>query len=618
MSVAQQMKTVVTLGGAVSPSFKSVGSMMGKTVTDAKVAVRSLDSEQSKMFKTLKRSRQAVTDLGEMTEAYRDQEVALSTLEAKRTTLNATLKAQRRELKGLERERAAAQEEGRDVSEVTAKHEALTAEIEKQVVARDGLNKEIFSTRSAQNKLNREMKRLKERTKDIGKLENEYRDLGNEAERAARKAHAWEKVGDIMGRARKRMRQVVAAGGAMVGMSTMLGGLVTMTGRATAEQLGLAKSYGMSIEAYKAWGGVAAEAGLDAENTGDLVEELTNKVGEFKALGKHSAVADVFGSLGLSASMLDGMDAADQFEFIMKRLEGVTDDQQAASLADMLMGGEGNKVVTYLRQSGKSLDDLLDTHRQFNQLTSAGAEGASEYSRSLSHLFGAASTSWEEISGIVGGELAPDINMLAATVSAFARENKEELVATLKEGVIFARDFFHGLWDVGSAIGSVVGGVADMVGGMDNLVRIGGILMAGFIGAKMIVGLVSMGSAIGGLVTVAGGLSAALPAVALGIKAVTAALMSNPLGLAAMGLITGGMAAYSYFSDDEDEESPELKSARNTVNSAVPASRGVVNQRVDKIEINAAPGQSPQEIGRAVATQLGGYQDDALYDIPMG
>lgn len=37
----------------------------------------------------------------------------------------------------------------------------------------------------------------------------------------------------------------------------------------------------------------------------------------------------------------------------------VKDAQKAASLADMLFGGEGNKVVTYIRNSGKSLDDLL-------------------------------------------------------------------------------------------------------------------------------------------------------------------------------------------------------------------------------------------------------------------
>lgn len=126
-----------------------------------------------------------------------------------------------------------------------------------------------------------------------------------------------------------------------------MAGLVTMTNQQTAEMVGLAQSYDMSIDRFKAWSAIAKSAGLNGENIGDLIEELSNKFGEFKVLGEQSAVADVFGALGIDQAMLDGMAAADQFEFIMKRLEGVGDKQQAASLADMLFGGEGNKVVTH-------------------------------------------------------------------------------------------------------------------------------------------------------------------------------------------------------------------------------------------------------------------------------
>lgn len=60
----------------------------------------------------------------------------------------------------------------------------------------------------------------------------------------------------------------------------------------------------MSISKFTQWGGIAQQAGLNAENVGDMVEELTNKFGEFKALGKQSSVSDAFGVLKLNKSIL--------------------------------------------------------------------------------------------------------------------------------------------------------------------------------------------------------------------------------------------------------------------------------------------------------------------------
>jgi|GEM_PF-1557958 len=572
--------------------------------------------------------------------------------------------------------------------------------------------KSVKAMEREQQKLTREIQKSRKAGASVKLLTDRYDALNDELGRARKKADALGTLNKVGGSLKRMGGYAAATTGAVMGLSGAVAGLMTMTNQQTAEQLGLAKSYGMTIEQFQAWGGIAEQAGLNAENTGDLVEELTNKIGEFKTLGEQSAVADVFGALGLDAAMLEGMNAAEQFEFIMRRLEGVGDAQAAASLADMLMGGEGNKVVTYLRQSGKSIDDLLESQKRFNQLTSRGAEGAGAYGKSVKQLFGTVKSAWAEISGVVGGELAPSISAVAEEVAEFARNNKGELVQSLKSAVNVGRELAVGLWSVGSTIAGVVGSVGDMVGGMDNLVQIGAVVMAGVVGAKMIGGLISTASAVGGLISAAGGLSAVLPGVATGIKAIGLAVMANPIGLVIGGLIAAGTALVmnwdsvknwfggfweglkgtfssavdgiktvlgwtpigaviknwepiknffgnmwdnitaifhkkvaqvkgmidkvsgwvqklKFWDDDEAEVSlsegkqaaalASASHAQQVINQAAPAGRGnTVHQRVEKIEVVAAPGQSPQEVGAAVNEALGGYQSDGLYDYAMG
>ncbi|PKA32549.1 hypothetical protein CWR41_22775 [Cedecea lapagei] len=57
----------------------------------------------------------------------------------------------------------------------------------------------------------------------------------------------------------------------------------------TAEQTGMARSYGVSTNTFRAWDGIGKQMGLEGESLGDLAEELANKVGEIKSLGEQSS-----------------------------------------------------------------------------------------------------------------------------------------------------------------------------------------------------------------------------------------------------------------------------------------------------------------------------------------
>lgn len=549
-----------------------------------------------------------------------------------------------------------------------------------------------------QSKLTKEIKKSKLAGADVSLLTRRYKQLGDELDDARVKAEAFDEASSLRDRIKGIGTAGVAAVGGIWATTTAITGLMTVTNESTASMAGMAKSYDMTVDSFKAWSGVAQQANLDGEHVGDLIEELRNKFGEFKALGEQSSVSDVFGALGIDASMMEGMAAAEQFEFIMNRLSGVADKDQAASLADMLFGGEGNKLTTYIRNTGKSLNELLDEQRQFNLLTDEGASGAVAYGLAFKNLKSVIFSAWQEISGIVGGEMAGDIDSLSLTIGSFVRENKTKIVGFFNDLIQVSKSIAAGLWNVGAAVNSV----AQTMGGWQNI----GLAMASLLTGKLVVGLfglvktgVTVVRTIGLLKATMAGLNVVMAANPIGlvVAAVGALIFAgiklyqnwgtvwgwfgekltwfktefpatfnviktlfdwSPLGViinnwepltgffsdlwgGITGIFDAGLAKISGIWDtvsgwmdslkfwDSDSTAPQVKSYHQiqqeaaqgrtvaAINGSYPASKGnTVHQSVGEIKVYAAPGQSPAEVAKAVHSQLGGYQDSALYDLP--
>lgn len=383
-----------------------------------------------------------------------------------------------------------------------------------------------------QGKLTKEIKKSKMAGADVGLLTRRYKMLGDEIDQAKDKAEAFESASNIGG----MFKSIAATGAAAVGSiwatTTAMTGLMSATNSNTSAITGMAKSYDMTIEKFKAWDGIAKQAGLSGENVGDMIEELRNKFGEFKALGEQSALSDVFGKLGISSSMMDGMAAAEQFEFIMKRLEKVSDKSQAASLADMLFGGEGNKVTTYIRNSGKSLSDLLDEQSKFNLLTEKGASGAVAYGNSFQNLTTVISSAWQEVSGIVGGEMAGELKKLTNSIGSFFKKNKEQVTGLIGGLVDGAKAFASTFWTIGVAINNA----AQALGGWKTI----GTAVASLMAGKLIVGMITFASTGIKLAQTVGVMKAAM----IGLNTV---MIANPIGAmtaAVSALIFAGIQLY--------------------------------------------------------------------------
>ncbi|CAI2534764.1 Uncharacterised protein [Serratia proteamaculans] len=336
-----------------------------------------------------------------------------------------------------------------------------------------GLNKGLKTVTQQSGKLTAQQKKLREAIlkaknegKNINELKLQYDKVGRAikrandeqeelnrnlklAERLERRRERWGKVGQLGGRLGRTVGTGlgVAAIGGLIGAG--IGAVMTPVSMnaKTAESVGKARTYGVGVETYNAWDSYAQQMGLNGENFGDLLEELKNKVGEYKATGEQSSLNDAFKMLGFGAGDLAGMNNEQMFEKIIGRALTHKDEQEAASAVDMLMGGEANKILTYMRLTGKSYKEMMDQQKRYNLVTKEGADGAIRGNIAFNNLRTVWGSSVEEIAGKLGNDLAPMVTELADELSDWFKNGGIEVIAsTIRESWIPALiEFGNGL-----------------------------------------------------------------------------------------------------------------------------------------------------------------------------
>lgn len=262
---------------------------------------------------------------------------------------------------------------------------------------------------------------------DITELRKQYEKLGKkihdatgEQDKFNRKLARAERLERWKGRAGTVLKTGL---GLSVGSGlTLAAGTTAVLNRntETAERAGIARSYGVDYETYAAWDSLARLMGLNGENIGDLFEEYRNKVfDDDNGATDKGAIQEVFGKLGLKAGVMAGKSNQEQVEFLFDRLLQVENEQVAAGMADALFGGEANKILTWMRLSGKTYRELISEQKRYNLVTKAGADGAVQGHMALSNLSNVLSSSIDEISGQLGKELAPHIQQVTDDLAAW-------------------------------------------------------------------------------------------------------------------------------------------------------------------------------------------------------
>ncbi|HAV9127615.1 TPA: hypothetical protein JLE90_001572 [Escherichia coli] len=226
----------------------------------------------------------------------------------------------------------------------------------------------------------------------------------------------------------------------------------------TAERAGIARSYGVDYETYASWDSLARLMGLNGENIGDLFEEYRNKVfDDDNGATDKGAIQEVFGKLGLKAGVMAGKSNQEQVEFLFDRLLQVENEQQAAGMADALFGGEANKILTWMRLSGKTYRELISEQKRYNLVTKTGADGAVQGHVALSNLRNVLSSSIDEISGQLGNELAPHIQQVTDDLAAwFKNGGLEKIRAFILDDALPALiDLSEWMWKFGKVLAGI-------------------------------------------------------------------------------------------------------------------------------------------------------------------
>ncbi|HBA7366753.1 TPA: hypothetical protein J1Y26_003618 [Escherichia coli] len=226
----------------------------------------------------------------------------------------------------------------------------------------------------------------------------------------------------------------------------------------TAERAGIARSYGVDYETYASWDSLARLMGLNGENIGDLFEEYRNKVfDDDNGATDKGAIQEVFGKLGLKAGVMAGKSNQEQVEFLFDRLLQVENEQVAAGMADALFGGEANKILTWMRLSGKTYRELISEQKRYNLVTKAGADGAVQGHVALSNLRNVLSSSIDEISGQLGNELVPHIQQVTDDLAAwFKNGGLEKIRAFIRDDALPALiDMVAWMWKFGKVLAGI-------------------------------------------------------------------------------------------------------------------------------------------------------------------
>lgn len=223
------------------------------------------------------------------------------------------------------------------------------------------------------------------------------------------------------------IKAIAIPAGVVAGWSGFLIGL----SRGEREFNRTAKSVQVGTGFLKAFSMATKDAGLSADNAVDMLEEMSNKIGDGLETPTHGT-AMAFRELGLNLKEVQKMSRQKGLTTIMDSIvkfrKAGGSDQQTVRLADEIFGGEGNKFAGFLLESGELFSDLIDRNKEYNLV-----------SNETSKIWADLGESSEKTGGMFSGllkeglsESAADLEGLMRGLQVFMKDNKDELLETVK------------------------------------------------------------------------------------------------------------------------------------------------------------------------------------------
>lgn len=469
-----------------------------------------------------------------------------------------SLEAAQKDLKGFanlkrssEATAAALDEQQRKVRELT--HQINNAEGSTKQLTRQRQQaiKQAQKLSTRYDKEQSQLQVLRDRMKNVhgmtGSLSDRQRQLSQEidaankrldAQRAAldqlNKAKVGEKFNEMRSSVGRFARQAVVTttlvGGGMFALANSTATLGDQTAK-TADMLGV------EIEALQELRYAGEQAGI-ASNTFDVaLRRMIRRTSEAAQGG--GPAANAIRELGLSAHELADMRPEEALEAIADSMTLVENQGDRLRLAFAFFDTDGAAMVNMLKAGSAGLEEYRRQARLTGYvLSEQAARDAEVFKTRLQD----AQLTLAGLKNIIGAELMPVVSDLMAEFSEWMVENRERVEAFAKtfaqrfrEAIPTIINIARGLASTASAIASVTGFVASLVGGFDNL----GMAFAFFWALKPIISILAFGKALFvgtkaviGLATTLPLLSTGFAAVLGGLKSLSLFLLTNPIGWA--------------------------------------------------------------------------------------
>ncbi|WP_342632118.1 hypothetical protein [Marinobacter alkaliphilus] len=419
--------------------------------------------------------------------------------------------------------------------------------------ARQEVEKFTRKGQDQRKELGKARKRLTDAGVDVRNLSGEQRRLADQMQatnnRIQRQRKYLDQLGkaDISGKFSNMTGEVGRFGRrtAMLGIgaSASIFGIANSTANLGDEAAKTADKLNMTVGSYQEMIYAGERSGIAKGEMASNMRRFVKRSGE--AARGSGAAQQAFDALGLSAKELSSLPVDERLAIISDRLNSVASHDQKVDIASQLFGSSGGaSMLNLLKDGSAGLQALRKDARATGYVLS---EQAARDAEAFKDAMLDAQLGMAGMKNTIGAELMPAITDMMGDLSAWMRENRDQVSAfasnfgtKLKNAIPVLRDIAVGAASTAKTLGLIATNLATLVGGFDNL----GMILAVVLAMKPIMAILAFGKAIfmatGAVVGLAGG----LPAVAAGIKAIGVALTANPIGLIIAAIAGAGYLIY--------------------------------------------------------------------------
>lgn len=331
-------------------------------------------------------------------------------------------------------------------------------------------------------------------------------------------------------------QRLAAIGTVAAGISGAVGRMVEGFATLGNEVQSNAERLGVGVDWLQEWQYAARQFSADNGALVSGLKELSLQAEEFLATGGGSA-AESFKRLGIGAEDLQATagDTEKLLELVVSRL-GRIEASAAPRVIGELFGSDGEQLVSLLRQSGDELDRLRQAGRDNGAIISdEDVEQSRLYIQQMNQL----TTTLQSIKNTVLGALLPTINQWLGSLNELSQANRQAISQQIVQGL---QQLAAGI----QALASAFTWAAGMAGGFVPLITLIAELMAGrfvFSLASGAMTLLQFASALGEMA------SRWIPLAIDGIRALSVALLTTPIGWIVLGITALAGAVYLIYSN---------------------------------------------------------------------